>query len=608
MSRVSIGRRVAVFAWLVACAAALLTLVLRLAGCADKRSSTPTVKAPPGPAETPASQVVKKAPAIFADIIYTGGEIVTVAFAAPNAEALAVKGTRILSVGSQADVLALKGRDTKVVDLGGKTMIPGIIDAQSHFMAAMAMADQANVSAPPVGPARNAKEIVGELERFAQGRGVPPGEIVVGYGYDENLMSDGRPLDRDVLDPIFPDRPVIVIHVSGHAAVLNSVALKKFGVSAATKTPEGGVIVRKPRSQEPTGLLIEAAWIPIRTQLPSPETPEEEQKQLEFAQNAYFAAGVTTAEEGAARDVDVELLARHAEKGDFAIDIVAYPFFFHVDEVMKKHRPSSFGQYANHLKLGGCKIAVDGAPQARAALFTTPYLNRGPSGEEEWKGVQMVSQGTLNAFFQKCYSNGLQVLADASGDAAIDMVLAAHEAAAAGSLEKDRRTTVIHAQFVRPGQLQQFAKYKIVPSFSTDDTFFSSEAHIKSRGKARAAAMSPLRSAVALGLRPTNHTDFNVVPIDQMFLMWSAVNRLDRDGDVIGRDERVGALEALEAITINAAHQHFEEKSKGSIEAGKLADLVILDKSPLEVDTTKIKDIKVLETIKEGKTVYQAKQ
>jgi predicted amidohydrolase YtcJ len=607
MSRVSIGRRVAVFWWIVACSAALATLVLRLAGCADKTSATPTVKAPPPGAEAPPlSPGAKQAPMVFADTIYTGGEIVTVAFASPSAEALAVKGTRILSVGGQASVLKLKGTDTKVVDLGGKTMIPGIVESHGHFMAALAIADRANVSAPPVGPAKNGREIVGALTSFAREKGIKSGELVIGYGYDENLMSDGLPLNRDVLDTAFPDSPVVVIHVSGDAAVLNSAALRRFGISAASKTPEGGVIVRKPRSREPTGLVMEAAWIPIMTQLSSPATPEEEQKRLEFAQNMYFAAGVTTAQEGAARAEDVELLARHADKGDFAIDVVAYPFFFHVEEVLKKHPATSFGRYQNHLKLGGCKIMVDGSPQSRTALFTTPYLKGGPSGEEDWKGVKKLSQDSLNEFFKKCYSDDLQVLAHANGDGAIDMVLAAHEAGAAGNLDKDRRTTVIHSQFARPDQLQQFAKLKIIPSFFTEHTFFFSDAHVLNRGKAQAASMSPMRGAIELGLRPTNHTDFNTAPIDQMFLMWSAVNRFDRNGEVVGRDERVGAIEALEAITINAAYQSFEEKSKGSLEAGKLADLVILDKSPLEVATAKIKDIKVLETIKEGKTVYRA--
>lgn len=608
MSRVSIGRRVAVLSWFAAVSVASLTLVLRLAGCAHKPAETPTVAAPAVPAETSQPNVAKQAPTVVADTIYTGGDIITVAFASPSAAAVAVKGGRILAVGDTGEILKHKGDATKVVDLGGKTMIPGIIDAHSHFMSAIAVATQANVSAPPAGPAKNPDEIVAMLAKFAKERNVKPGEFVIGYGYDESMMPAGQSLTRDALDPVFPDRPAIVIHVSGHAAVLNSMALKRFGISAATKAPEGGVIARKPRSQEPTGLLVETAWTPIMTQLPAPSTPEEERNQLSFAQKLYFAAGVTTAEEGAAREVDVDFLERHADAGELAIDLAAYPFFFHLDEVLKKHQASSFGRYKNHFKLGGGSIAVDGSSQARTAFFTTPYLTSGPSGEEHWKGVRMISQDTLNAFMKRCYDQALQVEVRADGDAAIDMVLAAHEYAAAGSTDKDRRTTVIDSQFVRAGQLQQYAKFKIIPSFFTEGTFFFSNVDIKNRGKEQSASMSPMRSAFALRLRPTNHTNFNIAPIDQMFLLWSAVNRLDRNGEVVGKDERVSVLQALEAITINAAYQYSEEKSKGSIEPGKLADLVILDKNPLDTDTTALKDIKVLETVKEGKTVYRANQ
>src|SRR5262249_23517482 len=157
------------------------------------------------------------------------------------------------------------------------------------------MANQANVSAPPAGPAHNPQEIVAELKKFAQARGIKPGEFVLGYGYDENLMPQGLQLTRDDLDPAFPDNPVVVIHVSEHVAVFNSTALKKFGISAAINSPPGGLIVRKPGTQEPTGLLMESAWMPLFARLPVPTTPEQELEQLKFAQNLYAAAGVTTA-------------------------------------------------------------------------------------------------------------------------------------------------------------------------------------------------------------------------------------------------------------------------------------------------------------------------
>ena len=212
----------------------------------------------------------------------------------------------------------------------------------------------------------------------------------------------------------------------------------------------------------------------------------------------------------------------------------------------------------------------------------------------------------MTASVKKCYDAGLQVLFHANGDAAIDSLLTAHEVAAAGHLDEDRRTTVIHSQFVRPDQLVKYVQYKFIPSFFTDHTFFFGDVHVKNRGKAQAYFLSPMKSAYALGLRPANHTDYSVAPIDHMMTIWTAVNRVSRSGEVIGPDERVTPLQALKAITINGAYIYREETSKGSLEPGKVADLVILDKNPLTVAPMAIKDIKVVETIKDGKTIYRA--
>ena len=546
------------------------------------------------------------AQAQVADAIYYGGDIVTMHDARPTAEALAVKEGKILAVGTRAQLEAAhRGATTKLVDLGGKTMIPGIIDPHSHFINALSIANQANVSAPPVGPARTPAEIVAALKQFAQARRTKPGDFVMGYGYDENLMPEGHPLTRDDLDPAFPDNPVLVMHVSLHGAVLNSAALRKYGISAATKTPPGGIILRKPGSQEPAGLLMEMAFLPIFARLPAP-TPDEELEQVRFGQELYAAAGITTAQEGATHFPQVELLQRAAEKGALFIDVVAYPFITDLDEVLAKHPASAFGRYHHRFKLGGCKITMDGSPQGRTAYFTTPYLTGGPGGEKNWRGEPSFPQDTFNGMLKKCYDLGLQVLFHANGDAAIDMILKGHEYAAADSLDQDRRSTVVHSQFVRKDQLEKYVQYNLIPSFYTEHTYFFSAAHLKNRGQPQTYFLSPIKTAMGMGLRPTNHTDFNVVPIDQMLVLWSAVTRKSRTGEVIGPDERIGPRDALQAITINAARQYFEEHEKGSLEPGKLADLVVLSANPLTVIPDAIKDIRVLETIKEGRTIYRA--
>jgi predicted amidohydrolase YtcJ len=214
----------------------------------------------------------------------------------------------------------------------------------------------------------------------------------------------------------------------------------------------------------------------------------------------------------------------------------------------------------------------------------------------------------LQAQIKKVYDAGLDLIIHCNGDAAIDLFLATHEAVLGDRKAGDHRTGIIHCQFVRRDQLDKIAADHIIPSFYTEHTYFFSTTHLANRGKEQGEFISPAKSALARGIRFANHTDYYVAPIDQLFVVWSAVNRVSREGGVvIGPDERISPLEALKALTINPAYWYREEKSKGSLEAGKLADLVILDKNPLTVDPMAIKDIKVLETIKEGKTIYTAK-
>ena len=225
---------------------------------------------------------------------------------------------------------------------------------------------------------------------------------------------------------------------------------------------------------------------------------------------------------------------------------------------------------------------------------------------KHWKGELVAPQEVINQGLQKDYDLGGPVLFQVNGDAAVDALLNAHEFAAADDLTKDRNVTAVHAQFLRKDQIPPFVKYHIRPSFYTLHTYYFADAHIRNRGKAQAMYISPMRDAIDAGLHPTNHTDAVVAPLDQMFMLWSAVNRISRGGEVIGADQRVTPLEGLKAMTIWVAEQYGEQASKGSLEVGKRADLVILDRNPLTVDRMAIKDIRVVETIKDGNSVYRA--
>ena len=541
-----------------------------------------------------------------ADAIYFNADVVTINDAQPSAEALAVKDGKILMVGARVDIEKLyKGSATRMVDLGGKTLLPGFLDPHSHYINSLSVANQVNVYAPPAGPGKDIPSIVAELKKFRDANKIPAGVVIQAYGYDENVMPNGVGLSRTDLDPDFPDNPVMVNHVSMHGAVLNSAAFKKYGISAATKTPPGGIILRQKGSNEPAGLIMETAYLPVFNALPHPSR-EEEVQWSRAGQMLYAAAGITTAQEGLTHAGDLEIIQRAAAAGVQTIDLIAFPFVLDLDKVLEKNPVNTFGKYVNHVKLGGVKITSDGSPQGKTAFFTTPYLTGGPGGEKNWRGEPSFPEPELKAMVKKVYDLGLPLNIHANGDAAIDGILAAHEYAAAGDLGKQRHTVVIHSQFVRLDQLDKYVAYSITPSFYTEHTYYFGDTHVLNRGKKQAFFISPMRAAIDKGLRPTNHTDFVVAPLDQMFVVWTAVNRISRSGVIIGPDQRITPMEALKAITINAAYQYSEEKSKGSLEPGKLADMVILDKDPLKVDPMAIKDIKVVETIKEGKTIYKA--
>ena len=545
-------------------------------------------------------------PRKVAAAIYVGGDIITVDDKQPIAEALAVRGGRILAVGSRKSIeKSYRGSKTKVVDLAGKTLLPAFIDAHSHYMSSLTVANQVKLYAPPAGPGKDVDSIVAALAIYRDQKKIPKGELIQGYGYDENVMPNGRLLNRDDLDKAFPDNPVLVGHVSMHGAVMNSAALRKFGISSETKTPPGGVIVRKEGTNEPYGLVMETAYLPVFSALPKP-TREQEAASTRAGQMLYAEAGITLAHEGATHADELELMKRATAAGANVIDVVAYPFITDLEKVLEKNPAAGWGRYDRRLKIGGVKITIDGSPQGKTAYFSQPYLTGGPGGEKEWRGELTFPQETVNAMVKRVYDLNVPLILHCNGDGAIDAFLTAYEAARAGDFSRPWNVTTIHTQFVRKDQLAKFAKYKIRPSFYTLHTYYFAEAHTANRGKEQAQYLSPIRDAIDLGLHPTNHTDFYVAPLDQMFMLWSAVNRISRAGEVIGAGQRITPMEGLKAMTLWAAEQFGEQKSRGSLEVGKLADLVVLDGNPLKVDPMKIKDIRVVQTIKEGRTIYSA--
>ena len=548
------------------------------------------------------AQVAIAAPA---DRIIRGGEIVTVNPGQPAAEAVAIAGGRIVAVGSEADVMKHKGEATEVTDLAGRTLVPGFIDGHSHFFSLVDVQSQAVCASPPAGPCKNVADVIAQLEKLKERRKVSPGKFVIGFGYDPELLAEKRAPTKQELDAAFPDNPVILKHVSGHGAMLNSKALAIYGVTAATPTPAGGVIGREPGSNEPNGLLFETAFLPIFSNLPGPDG-DEAIELLKTGQDLYLREGITTAQEGATMKHQLDLLRALADRGALKLDVIALPFIAEVDKVFGGKPPKNEPEYKNRLRIGGVKALMDGSPQGRTAAFTTPYLTDGPAGQKNWRGELSFSQPVLNEMVKKVYDGGATLFVHCNGDAAIDALLEAHRFASGGDPAKPRGTVGVHSQFIRRDQLEKYKAWGITPSFFTIHCFYFGDTHVANRGRTQADFISPLKSARAIGLRPANHTDFNVAPLSQIFTIHTAVNRISRSGQTIGADERVTPLEALEAITIDGARLYGEEAKKGSVEVGKLADFAILSSNPLAVPPATIETIRVEETIKEGKTVWKA--
>ena len=538
-----------------------------------------------------------------AERIIRGGPIVTVNPAQPAAAAVAIAGGKIVAVGTEAEVMAWKGPGTVVTDLGGKTLVPGFVDGHSHFWSLVDVQTQALCASPPAGTCRSVADVIASLKKIQERRRLGPGKFVIGFGYDPELLAEKRPPTRQELDAAFPDNPVLLVHVSGHGAMLNSKALATYGITAATPTPPGGVIGREAGSQEPNGLLFETAFLPIFAKVPGPND-DECLDLLKSGQELYLREGITTAQEGATMKHQLDLLRIFADRGLLKLDVVSLPFITEIDAVFGGQPPRNEPEYKNRLRIGGVKIVTDGSPQGRTACFTKPYLTDGPAGQKNWRGELSFPQATLNGWVQKVYDGGATLFMHCNGDAAIDALLEAHRAASGDDPAKPRGTVGVHSQFIRRDQLEKYAAWKITPSFFTIHCFYFGDTHVANRGPEQAAFISPMKSARALGIRPANHTDFNVAPLDQMFTIHTAVNRTTRSGATLGPDERVGPLEALEAITIDGARMYGEEARKGSIEPGKLADLVVLSGNPLTVPAAAIKEIRVEETIKEGRTVW----
>jgi len=385
---------------------------------------------------------------------------------------------------------------------------------------------------------------------------------------------------------------------------MNSKALEIVGVNAGTKNPPGGVIRRKEGGQEPDGVLEENAFFAQLFGLMSKLSPDANKALFAAGVNLYKSFGYTTAQEGKASLDSVATMAAVAESGKLDIDVVAYPDISVGVDAMKA--PWLSRTYSGHFRLGGIKLTLDGSPQGKTAWLTQPYF-KVPAGQKpDYRGYPAFSDQQVNDFVDLAFKNNWQVLAHVNGDAAVDQYISAVRAAEKKYGMADRRPVAIHAQTARLDQVEAFKALGIIPSFFPMHTYYWGDWHRDSvLGPERAVNISPTGWAIERGMIFTSHHDAPVAMPDPMRVLSATVTRVTRSGQVLGPEHRTTPLVALKAHTLWSAYQHYEEESKGSLEVGKLADFTVLDGNPLTIDPMRIADIKVVETIKEGKTVYR---
>jgi predicted amidohydrolase YtcJ len=569
--------------------AALLLATMLLGACSDEPATMSGAKA--------------TLPESIADSVYIGEHII--AMTGVNPGAVAVRGDRILATGSVQEIELLIGESTRVIELGEQALLPGFIDAHGHFSALARTADYVDLSPPPVGGAESIADIVRALRLAIEQSSIPAGTLVTGFGYDDSLLEERRHPTRFDLDEASTSHPIVIRHVSGHLAVGNSLALADAGISAETPDPAGG-IVRRLENGAPDGVMEETAM----TLLPDAVanlTPERFAELRRQALQIYAAYGITTIQDSNLPLDYIEMLRQEAASEAYPVDMVAYAMANPLsDEALDSIELEQ--NYVNGFRLGGIKFTLDGSPQGRTAWLTEPYEEGPPGAADDYVAYPSYEPSEYLRRIPAIIERGLPALVHVNGDAAIDLMLEGLESIAQKGPLPDHRSVAIHAQLARPDQLDRMRELGVLPSFYAVHPFFWGDWHRLSFGDERASFISPLRAALDRGIPITIHNDSPVVPPDIMRLVAIAVNRETRSGYVLGPDQRVDVMEALHAVTLGAAYQYFEENEKGSLEAGKRADFVILARDPRVVESEALADIDIVETVSRGVSVYRRDQ
>lgn len=557
------------------------------------------------------SSCQNRAPKEKAEILYFGGPILTMENTPDQVEAVAVKNGKIIFAGTKSDADRYSEPSTKMINLNGRTLLPGFIDVHGHLTSRAGTMDAVDLSPDPYGTVNSIKDLQIAIRNYIKNNKITDQQPIIGNGYDDAIMAEHRHPTKTELDAISKTNPIIVIHASGHASVANSAMLKLLGITESSKDPEGGHIGRDKKTGKLNGKLEENASFTALLTLTEKmnkgkDTQGHAMENLMKAQNEWLSYGQTTICDGRTMGESIALLQNAAAQNLLKADVVYFPDYEYSKKDLNTFKPK-YMKYENHLKLAGFKFSDDGSPQGKTAWLTQPYLVPPEGQSKDYKGFPIFTDETLYDDLKTLFQNHITAQLHVNGDAAIDQAIRVIKRLKDENIYKpELRATLIHVQNSRPDHIQKIKDLGVIPSYFSTHTYLWGDWHYSSVfGPERAAFISPAHSALKAGITFTIHHDSPVTPPDLITAVYATVNRKTRSGMILGPNERITPLEALKAITINGAYQLQEENRKGSIKAGKLADFVILDQNPLTINPENLRSIKVLETIKEGNTVYK---
>ena len=533
--------------------------------------------------------------------VFVNGDVFTMDAENRVVEAVSVRGECIEAVGSTDEIMALVDDNTVVHDLRGRTLMPGFIDAHGHFPFSGLSVMSADLNSPPIGDKRTMAEVLDALrERTAV---TEPGAWVFGVGYDDTLLEESRHPTRAELDEVSIEHPVVALHISGHMLVANSMALELAGITADTPDPVGGVIARMPGSSEPNGLLEETARMGVLMQMQDVSYVDS-YRMVKSAVRDYAQVGVTTAQAGGTTPVTAKGLSLMSKFGIVPQRLVLFAFADEFSEVLSSGEFSPEAYETERLSMPAIKLVADGSIQGYTGYLSRPY-HTPFHGDADYRGYPAIPREALFAEVEALHRAGYQLAIHGNGDESIEDILDAFEAAQDVHPVEDPRMILVHSQMSRRDQVARMKALGVTPSFFSAHTWYWGDRHRDIfMGPERAASMSPARWALEEGLRFSSHLDTPVTPMLPLQAVWSQVHRRTTGGDVLGPEQCISVMDALRAVTIDAAWQVFQDDNRGSLEPGKYADLVVLSGNPLD-DPMGIRDLKVERTLVGGATIYR---